>query len=162
MVGAGTAFVLCLSAMPATALTVIDPCIGVESGMYVTGAGVFGFPGSGFVVESYFNAYGPAPDGQDIEVALPGPVPALNDFAGYRVVDCASGTFLAIGGNADDLGNQQLAATAPLQGKIQHHQAFTLADVSRAADALYKGRDATILRLRETGQTCACKEYGGQ
>lgn len=155
------ALALCLCGMPAASLTVVSPCIGNESGMYLAGANVFGNAGSRFATDIYYNNYGNLTgDPNNPEVPLPAPVPDLNNFAGFRVVDCKSGRFLAIGGANG--GAAELAATQPLRDKVRDHAAFTLADVKNAAEILYRGQDVKILTLRETEQTCSCREFGGQ
>lgn len=147
------------------------PCMNtVESGMSIFNASGFGYQGSGFATELYSNALerDPGPDGRMDR--LPTSIPELSGFDGYRVMDCRTGKFLAFRGMTPSERNQvgsngqaeQLLATEFLRDKHQNKQPFALSDVKRAAQALYKGREVQILELRETEQTCACKEYGGQ
>lgn len=158
---AGAALALCLTVVPAVALAPLPPCEVVESGMRVSGAESFGFYGSGFATETYYNDLEQDPGADGVYDHLQVTVPQLEGFSGYRVVDCKSGEFLAIGeydGNA-----RSLLATEFLRGKVQQEKPFAMADVKRAAQALYKGRDdVKILPLRETEQICSCKAYGGQ
>ena len=161
--------VLCLLAAPAVAqspelmnpgeIGEAAPCETVQSGMRVSNRAVFGYFDSGFMVEEYGNESKLNADGdyQNLSVS----VPELDSFQGYRVIDCRSGEFLAISASSVAAG-QQLAATEFLRSKVQDEKPFTLADVRRAAKALYKGRDVKILTLRETEQTCSCDYYGGQ
>ena len=155
----GAAMVLCLLAAPAVALTP-PPCERVEGGMRVSTARPFGHPNSGFVTEKYFNAYEVDPGANGTHDRLPVPVPQLEKFGGYRIIDCQTREFLAIDermeNNAEDLENSPL-----LLKKIERRQPFTLADVKRSAEATYRA-GTPILTLRETEQTCSCKEYGGQ
>lgn len=157
---AGTAIALCLLAMPAVALTPLPPCETVESGMRVSDGQSFGYYGSGFVTEEYSNAVEADAGADGVFDQLPAPLPQLQGFYGYRVTDCKSGEFLAV----DDFGksSEHLLATEFLRSKVQQEKPFTMADVRRAAAALYKGQDIQMLTLRETEQTCACKEFGGQ
>ena len=149
---------LCLLALPAVALVPPPLCGGViESGMEVQDAAPFGYYGSGFVSEKYSHATEDDAGGNDY---LAVSVPQLRGFYGYRVIDCKSGQFLAIGAGQDE--TEQLLATEFLRSKAQQKKPFTFADVTRAAQALYKGQGVTVLTLRETEQTCSCDAYGGQ
>ncbi len=166
----GAALVLCLLAAPAVAqspelmnpgeIGEAAPCETVQSGMRVSNRAVFGYFDSGFMVEEYGNESKLNADGdyQNLSVS----VPELDSFQGYRVIDCRSGEFLAISASSVAAG-QQLAATEFLRSKVQGEKPFTLTDVRRAAQALYKGRDdVVILTLRETEKTCSCEGVGGQ
>lgn len=158
----GAALALCLLVTPAVALTPLPPCETVESGMRVSGANSFGFYGSGFATEEYINGLESDAGADGVYDDLPAPMPQLNGFYGYRIVDCATREFLAIDSPYGEEA-AQLLATEFLRSKVQQQKPFSMADVKRAAQALYKGReDVTILTLRETEQTCSCKEYGGQ
>lgn len=142
----------------------------IKSGMLVFRAESFGHRGSGFVTDTYSNMIGRDRAAGGRSDFLPAPLPQLAKFNGYRVMDCRSGAFLAIGVYNDKEMTgafglhdpDQLLATEFLRPKVQRKKPFTLADVQRAARALYSGRDVRILELRETEQTCACKELGGR
>lgn len=147
-----------LPAGPLQALAPPPPCDKSESGMSVSHAQPFGYYGSGFVTEDYGNVLQVNADG--IYGTMPAPMPQLERFSGYRVVDCATGEFLAIGSIDNEAA--QLLATEFLRSKAQKEQPFTMAHVRQAAQALYKGRNTKILTLRETEQTCSCEVYGGK
>ncbi|NHF74173.1 hypothetical protein [Paracoccus xiamenensis] len=159
---AGAALALCLTAVSASALTPLPPCNGdIESGMRVSNAESFGYYGSGFATEDYANALEDDAGADGVYDYLDVPVGDLARFSGYRVIDCKSGEFLAIS-HFGEAGAQRLTATEFLRSKVQEEKPISLADVRRAAEALYKGLDVAILTLRETEQTCSCKNYGGQ
>lgn len=159
---AGAALALCLTAMSASALTPLPPCDGrIESGMRVSNAESFGYYGSGFATEDYSNALEDDAGADGVYDYLDVPVADLAGFLGYRVIDCRTGQFLAIDdGNGGGPG--QLVATEFLRSKVQGETPIALADVRRAAESLYKGQSVAMLTLRETEQTCSCKNYGGQ
>lgn len=155
------AALLSLLGLPAVALSPLPPCDGVvESGMEVQGADSFGYYGSGFVSEEYFNATEDDAGADNAYDRLAVPLPQLDGFYGYRVIDCKSGQFLAVGAIENEAA--ELLATEFLRSKAQQEKPFTFADVTRAAQALYKGQNVTILTLRETEQTCSCQAYSGQ
>ncbi|TKW67432.1 MAG: hypothetical protein DI616_07250 [Paracoccus denitrificans] len=155
------AALLSLLALPAGALTPLPACDGVvESGMEVQGAASFGYYGSGFVSEEYYNAMEDDAGADGVYDDLAVSVPQLDGFYGYRVMDCKSGQFLAIGASENEA--ELLLATEFLRSKAQEEKPITFADVTRAAQALYKGQNTKILTLRETEQTCSCDAYGGQ
>mgnify|MGYP001597015873 CR=1 FL=1 len=160
---------LCLLAAPAVAqspeaeypgeVKEIVPCETVGSGMRVSNTQGFGYFNSGFLTEEYSNATRTDADGVSHNLSVS--VPELDSFQGYRVIDCRSGEFVAIGATST-IRAHHLLATEFLRSKVQDEKPFTLADVRRAAKALYKGRDVKILTLRETEQTCSCEYYTGQ
>lgn len=150
--GSAAAIALCLLAAPAVALTPLPPCEVVEGGMRVSNAEAFGYYGSGFVTEEYYQSM------DEGAAAVP---PQLEGFFGYRLIDCNSREFLAVD-TPDRNEASQLLATEFLRNKVQQEKPFTMADVNRAVQALYKGRNVNILTLRETEQTCSCDYYGGQ
>ena len=71
---------LALCAAQAQALTPLPPCDGNEGGMYVHSADLFGFDGSGFILEAYVNQT--TEDG--VIAGAKGPIPELDGFNGMR------------------------------------------------------------------------------
>lgn len=155
------ALVLCAQAAHADdyVAPMFEPCSSyIESNMKASDPSSFGYSKSGFVSETYENVL-VEPDADGSSYWLPAPVPQLAAFRGYRVMDCRSGKFLAIGTVWRNEA-AQLLATEFLRDKAQKEQPITLSDVKRAAQAIYKGRrDVTIMELRETQKTCACENY---
>jgi len=138
----------------AVALTPLPPCEGEESGMFVYGARYFGTEDSGFVIEGYRNL-----DKDGVVGGAPGPLSELDNFNGSRIVDCGSGHFVALHGAYGEI-EKVLGATEFLRGKIQVGKRFGIADVRKAARAVY-GDDAFVrmVNLRETEETCACRDF---
>ncbi|UYV35960.1 hypothetical protein N4R57_12985 [Rhodobacteraceae bacterium D3-12] len=141
-------------AMPVQALSPLPPCGGVEGGMRISGAQDFGHYKSGLVVERYSNL-----DKGNIVGGAPGPVPALNNFSGMRITDCRSGRMVALHGVGLQVV-QELSATEFLRSKVQGEKRVRLSDVEKAAKALYgQNNYVRIIKLRETEETCACREF---
>ena len=138
----------------ARALAPPPPCDGEESGMFVYGARYFGNADSGFVIEGYRNL-----DKGEVTGGAPGPLPELDNFNGSRITECRSGHFVALHGAFGEI-EKVLGATEFLRAKMQGGKAFGIADVRKAARALY-GNDAYVrmINLRETEETCACRDF---
>lgn len=162
-IGAGVV-VLWLSATAAAALSPVPPCDGVESNMGVYSANIFGFGDSGFLIEDYMETtvnVGPDANGNYSSSVVTPPVPQLAGFNGYRITDCRSGEFLAIGASRYENPEERLTATEFLREKVQDQRAFSLSDVRNAAQAIYRGQDILMITLRETDGTCACDQFYG-
>lgn len=151
--GAGIALAL---AVPAQALTPLPACDREERGMYVFGATDLGGYESGLLIEGYRNLN--SADG--VIAGADGPVPALNNFNGYRITDCRTGRAVGVHGDSVVQGEGKLLATEFLRNRAQRGDALPLRQVQRAADAIY-GNDgyARVLRLRVKNETCACAEF---
>ena len=109
-----------------------------------------GAQGSGVVVEFYFNRS--VLQGTTY-VRQPGPVPALNNFAGVRATHCATGTIVAI---PDVLEPEQvavaLAATEFMRNSVQAGKPVRLESLKSAAKAVY----GKMIVLQENEETCGC------
>lgn len=122
--------------------------------MIVSQASDFGYAGSGFVVEHYTNL-----DKDGIRGAADGPVAQLNGFDGMRITECRSGRIIALDRVFHD-GVDKLTVTEFLRGKVQAGKRFTMRGVETAAEAIYAKNDyVRIVKLRETEETCACREF---
>lgn len=145
-----------LSAGSGQALTPLPPCDGEEGGMMVSGADLFAYDGSGFIIESYTS-----PDSEDGVIGGgKGPVPELDSFHGLRVTECRSGKMVAVYGAVQYRDGDTMLATEFLRTRTQQKKPIKFVHVQRAAKALF-GHDGytRVLMLRETEETCACREY---
>ncbi|MEQ8898927.1 MAG: hypothetical protein RID23_17745 [Roseovarius sp.] len=155
-VGISLGAVCALWAGAALALTPMPPCDGEENGMMTHDVEYLGDETSGFTIETYLNKT--SADG--IVAGAPGPIPQLDNFNGVRVTDCRSGHFVAIHGVGQREAYAALTATEFLRPRLKAGQAVRTQDVRRAADALYGGESyVRVLTLRETEETCACREF---
>lgn len=145
-----------MSAASVQALTPLPPCDGEEGGMLVDTADLFGYDGSGFIIESYTS-----PTSADGVIGGgKGPVPQLDNFHGFRVTDCRSGRIVAVYGASQFSDGDTMLATEFLRTRVQQENPIKFADVQRAAKAVF-GHDGytRVVILRETEETCACGEY---
>lgn len=141
-------------ALPAAALTPPLPCDPVkEADMTVSDVQILGSTmNSGVTVEYYANATTLI---DTVYVRRPGPVPELTDFAGVRVLACATGDFVAIPGASAGSVNSSLSATEFLRARVQSDKPLRFADVKKAAKAVY----GKVIVLRESEQTCGCNTF---
>lgn len=145
---------MAIGAGSADALVPAQPCSGPEGGMVVDNAMMFD-PVGGFVYEYYGNL--DSPDG--VVGGADGPIPALNDFHGFRITECRSGRILAVS-RFDETFGKTMLATEFLRNKARNDQPFTMGDVKSAAKAIFGGQPAVrFLDLRETEETCACRDF---
>ena len=133
------------TAQPSIANDVV-PCDGViEQDMRVQELNHVGFL-SGFTIEQYWHVRtGPNPP--------TAPVVALDKFFGVRIMECATGRFIAVDDNPD-AGQVEaaLSATEFLRGKVQSEQPFTYDDVRQAGEAVF----GYLVLLRENEESCGC------
>lgn len=123
--------------------------------MMVYGAEYMGNAASGMALEMYVNKT----TAEGSIAAAPGPIPQLDNFNGVRITECRSGQFLAIHGVAPDEAQLGLSATEFLRPSLKAGRRVAMADLRKAAKALY-GDDTYVrmMMLRETEETCACRE----
>jgi hypothetical protein len=147
--------VVVISASAAGALAPPLPCEGVvESNMAIgTTEPLGGWDNpSGFVIEGYYNDQIVV---DTVYTDLPGPVPELNDFYGFRVVECATGAFVAVKGPNVRDARISLPATEFLRSDLQTGQPVSMNSVVSAVRAVY----GNGLLMRETAQTCGCAAF---
>ncbi|WP_299687165.1 hypothetical protein [uncultured Tateyamaria sp.] len=153
-----SALLLVATSHMGAALTPLPPCHGVEEGeMRVGDTLKFARTSKSIVtLENYMDPFEPQADG--VYGHRNATIKALHDFNGVRLVDCATGRFLAINDQPElAVVSAALAATEFLRADVQADQPVTFNDVRRAAHALYSG---DVLELRETEVTCGCQWYG--
>lgn len=140
-----------ISASPVAAIVmpVEAVCNGIEADMSVSWPYMFGYDGSGYVIENYEDFVYVDGGGNTQRAER---LPLFDGFVGVRITQCSTGRFIAINGPKPRDAEPGLVATEFLREKIRNQRPISFANLQSAAEALYD----EVHVLRDTEETCGC------